>query len=108
MGFFQLNRGARLYVAGVIAAGALAVGQSLHAFATATAIDYRWLVLAGLTLVSGSANVKLASVSATISVSETFVFTSVILFGAGPGTLPHTNHLVQRRGTNRPVPFDPC
>lgn len=87
MEFFQLNRRARVYVASVVAAGTLAVGQSLYSFATASTIDYRWLVLAGLTLVSGSANVKLASVSATISVSETFVFTSVILFGAGPGTL---------------------
>jgi putative nucleotidyltransferase with HDIG domain len=87
MGFGQLNRSAQLYVASVIAAGTIAIGQSVYSMATATSIDYRWLLLAALTIVSGSANVKLASVSATISVSETFVVTSVILFGAGPGTL---------------------
>ena len=40
-----------------------------------------------LTLVSGSATVKLPSLPATVSVSETFVFTSVLLFGPAAGTL---------------------
>ncbi len=46
-----------------------------------------WLILAILTLVSGSATVRLPSLPATISVSETFVFTSVLLFGPAAGTL---------------------
>src|SRR5580765_8024015 len=45
----------------------------------------QWLTLAALTLLSGSATVRLPSVPATISISETFVFTSVILFGADAG-----------------------
>ncbi len=44
-------------------------------------------MLAVLTLVSGSATVALPSLPATVSVSETFVFTSVILFGASAGTV---------------------
>jgi putative nucleotidyltransferase with HDIG domain len=40
-----------------------------------------------LTLISGSATVKLPSVPATISISETFVFTAVLLFGPAAGTL---------------------
>ena len=36
---------------------------------------------------SGSFTVRLPSVPATISISETFVFTSILLFGAGAGTL---------------------
>ena len=38
-------------------------------------------------LVSGSATIKLPSLPATISVSETFVFTSVLLFGPAAGTM---------------------
>ncbi len=45
------------------------------------------LFLAVLTFLSGSATLKLPSLPATISVSETFVFTSVLLFGASAGTL---------------------
>jgi putative nucleotidyltransferase with HDIG domain len=50
-------------------------------------VGWNWLVLAVLTLISGSATVKLPSVPATISISETFVFTSVLLFGPAAGTL---------------------
>src|SRR4029078_2988070 len=52
-----------------------------------TSIGWNWFLLAILTLVSGSATVKLPSVPATISISETFVFTSVLLFGPAAGTL---------------------
>jgi hypothetical protein len=40
-----------------------------------------------LTVISGSATVKLPSIPASLSVSETFVFTSVLLFGPSAGTL---------------------
>ena len=50
-------------------------------------IGWNWTILAVLTLVSGSATVRLPSLPATISVSETFVFTSVLLFGPAAGTL---------------------
>lgn len=49
--------------------------------------QWAWTILALLTLVSGSATVRLPSLPATISVSETFVFTSVLLFGPAAGTL---------------------
>src|SRR5215207_10170644 len=49
--------------------------------------DLTWTILALLTLVSGSATIRLPSLPATISVSETFVFTSVLLFGPAAGTL---------------------
>jgi putative nucleotidyltransferase with HDIG domain len=47
----------------------------------------QWFVLAALTLLTGSFTVKLPSLSAKISVSETFVFTSVLLFGPHGGTI---------------------
>ena len=41
--------------------------------------------MAALTLVSGSATVRLPSSSASISISETFVFTAVLLYGPASG-----------------------
>jgi putative nucleotidyltransferase with HDIG domain len=53
-------------------------------------VTSQWFVLAALTLLTGSITVKLPSIDATISVSETFVFTSVLLFGAAAGTITVT------------------
>ena len=47
----------------------------------------QWLLLAALTLLTGSATVKLPSVPASISVSEAFVFSAVLLYGPAAGTL---------------------
>ncbi len=57
-----------------------AVCLSLSAFRRS-----QWLIIALLTLVSGSATVKLPAISAHISVSETFLFSAVILFGPSAG-----------------------
>ena len=76
----------KLYVSSVIVAGALAVLYSGIHLLTGS-INSHWLLLAALTIVSGSATVRLPSIPASLSVSETFVFTSVLLFGAPAGTL---------------------
>src|SRR5688500_7969740 len=47
----------------------------------------QWFVLAALALLTGSFTVKLPSLPAKISVSESFVFTSVLLFGPAAGTI---------------------
>ena len=46
-----------------------------------------WLPLAAFTFVSGWLSVKLPSVSASISISETFVFAGTLLFGPSVGVL---------------------
>jgi putative nucleotidyltransferase with HDIG domain len=46
-----------------------------------------WLVVAGLTLISGTATVRLPNVQAEISISETFVFSAVLLFGPSAGVM---------------------
>jgi putative nucleotidyltransferase with HDIG domain len=46
-----------------------------------------WFILAALTLFTGSFTVKVPSLAARISVSETFIFTSVLLFGPAAGTV---------------------
>ena len=84
--FGALPIGIRTYVAGVVIAGAVTVLQSFYDLAFHP-IGWNWAILAVLTLASGSATVRLPSMPATISVSETFVFTSVLLFGSSAGTL---------------------
>ena len=74
----------RVFVGGTIAVGSAVIALSA-AEVWGESFGPRWLVLAALTLLSGSATVKLPSVPATISISETFVFTSVLLFGPAAG-----------------------
>ena len=81
-----LRRSGRLYVGCVIAAGTLVLLHSLGQLYVRPA-DYRWLLLAGLTLVTGSFTVKVPGISSSISVSETFVIIAVLLFGTAPATI---------------------
>jgi putative nucleotidyltransferase with HDIG domain len=76
----------KAYIAVVVSAGVMAVSTSIHALAVADN-DWGWILLAVLTLISGSATIKLPALPATITVSETFVFSSVLLFGSAAGTL---------------------
>ena len=76
----------RGYVSVVVLAGMLVLGHSIYSL-YAEPISWNWFVLALLTLLTGSATVKLPSVPATISISETFVFTSALLYGPAAGTL---------------------
>jgi putative nucleotidyltransferase with HDIG domain len=73
-------------VATVVAVGALTLGLSVHAL-WIEPIGSEWLLLAGLTILTGSFSVKVPSINAYISVSEAFVFASVLLFGAEAGTV---------------------
>src|SRR5688500_13257190 len=79
----------RLYVSAVVGLGGVTILYSAYQL-HARPIGWNWFILALLTLLSGSATVKLPSVAATISISETFVFTSVLLFGPAAGTLTVT------------------
>lgn len=84
--FLSLRPTVRAYVALVVLVGALALAHSTHRLYT-DPIGTQWLVLATLTLLTGSFSVKVPSINAYISVSETFVFASVLLFGAAAGTV---------------------
>ena len=86
MSFSSLPRSGRLYIGFVATLGIGALGHSLYSL-FAQPIGWNWFVLAALTLVTGSATVKLPSVPATISISETFVFTATLLYGPAAGTL---------------------
>lgn len=75
-----------LYLASVIVIGITVIAHSL-ARTLANPPGFEWLVLAALTLFSGSFTVKIPALSARLSVSETFVFASALLFGPEAGTL---------------------
>lgn len=83
--FHELRPRARTYIICVVLAGACVIGLSGYQLVT-TPISNRWLILAALTLLTGSFNVKVSSINAYISVSEAFVFASILLFGTPAGT----------------------
>lgn len=84
--FHSLSPAMKTYVGVIVVVGVAIVLQSVFEIA-ADPKGWDWTILAVLTLVSGSATVRLPSLPATISVSETFVFTSVLLFGPAAGTI---------------------
>lgn len=85
MSYRLLPQRGQLFVAIVTITGTAVIAHSI-ADVWSESLGPRWLILAVLTLLSGSATVKLPSVPATISISETFVFTSVLLYGPSAGT----------------------
>jgi len=80
------SRFGKIYLWTVIGAGVTVVLGSISQLHQ-QAIGNQWYVLAALTLVSGSATVRLPSTLASISISETFVFTGVLLYGPAAGTV---------------------
>lgn len=84
--FSKLSSKVRGYVTVVVLLGAITVLHSLYTL-YGSPIGSQWLVLAGLTLLTGSFTVKVPGVNAHISVSETFVFAAVLLFGPAAGAM---------------------
>lgn len=84
--FSELPGAGRLYVAGVIGLGSIAILYS-SASLILFPVEPEWIVVAALTLLTGSFSIKIPSVSARLSVSETFVFVAVLLFGQHVGTI---------------------
>ena len=82
----QLSRAGRVYVATVSLAGMLAALHSIFLVAH-TAPSGSWFVLAVLTLLSGSFTVRIPTIPARLSVSETFVFAAVLMFGPASATV---------------------
>jgi putative nucleotidyltransferase with HDIG domain len=81
-----LTQSGRIYVTGVVLAGVVAV---LHSVLTLIQqpVPWQWAMLALLTLLSGSFTVRIPGVSARLSVSDTFVFAAVLLFGPAAATM---------------------
>ncbi len=83
-----LRRRTQIYVAFIVVFGLVAViASSFQLSEQPFSWHLNWLKLAALTLVSGWLSVKLPTVSASISISETFVFAGTLLFGPSVGAI---------------------
>src|SRR5204863_4294247 len=82
----KLSRRGRIFLWSVISMGVGIIGTSILSLYRHP-IESQWFIIAALTLVSGSATVRLPSTYASISISETFVFTAVLLYGPAAGTV---------------------
>jgi putative nucleotidyltransferase with HDIG domain len=82
----SLPRAGVAYVAAVCLAGVGVVAYAAWDL-TLHPVGYMWLVLLALTSFSSTFSIKIPDVSATISVSETFVFICALLYGPSPAAL---------------------
>ena len=84
----RLSPATQVYVFVVLALGLVTVFLSARELLGQPVESYeKWRMLAALTFLSGFLSVKLPSVSASISISETFVFAGTLLFGPSVGTV---------------------
>lgn len=77
---------ARIYISAVSVIGLTVVAVSLYALHREP-VRLQWFLLAGLTLLSGSFTIRIPTIPARLSVSETFVFAAVLLFGPSAATI---------------------
>ena len=100
----SLSGRGRAYVAGVVTLGASVLGLSFLEFVSSPPEPY-WLILLLLTVLSGPLSIRLPSTPATISVSDTFVFASLVWFGpaAAAVTIAIDGFLVSFRAHQRQV-----
>jgi putative nucleotidyltransferase with HDIG domain len=84
--FSELPRSGQLYVGAVIILGAVVISHSSAALMR-DPLGGEWVVLAALTLLTGSFSIKVPSVNARISVSEAFVIAAVLSFGLHVATV---------------------
>ncbi|MBP1606023.1 MAG: diguanylate cyclase and metal dependent phosphohydrolase [Acidobacteria bacterium] len=76
----------RAYVGAVIATGGTVVAYAAQRVIQAPP-DPMWFLLLALTTLSSMFAIRIPNVSASISVSETFVFVCALLYGPAPATL---------------------
>ena len=82
----RLSKAGYIFVALVSVAGLAATIYSAYLLVVSP-VPRQWLILAALTFLTGSFSVKIPSISARISVSDAFVFASVLLFGPAAATV---------------------
>jgi putative nucleotidyltransferase with HDIG domain len=95
------------YLLSTIIAGALAVLLSVGELVTVP-VGLGWLVFAALTILSGSATLRLPSAPVGFSISDTFTITAALLFGPAAGTVTvalDSLAISLRLLRRRPLPF---
>ena len=98
------------YVATVFVAGLAALVDALYTMQV-TEVSDQWIGLAMLTLASGLFTIKVPALNAALSVSETFLFMTVLMFGGGPAVIivaldGLTISLIRRRREVRHAAFN--
>jgi putative nucleotidyltransferase with HDIG domain len=73
-------------VQAIAAIGAAVIIESIFALRT-TSHPFEWLLFVGLAVLTGSFSMKITSISASLTVSDTFLITTALLFGPAPATL---------------------
>src|SRR5512132_1991770 len=79
-------RSCRAYVSAMVVLGAVPLGLALGNVIREP-LHPGWLILAALSLLSGPLAIRIPSISATISVSEAFIFGAGLLFGPPAATI---------------------
>ena len=83
-----LPRRTQVYVLTVAVLGLVTIGLSTLDLLSRPFESHRdWVSLVAFTLISGWLSVKLPSVNASISISETFVFAGTLLYGPSVGVI---------------------
>ena len=82
----SLSRPGRAYVLLVVALGGGLILSSMIQLALETTTPY-WVIVAALTLFSAPLAIRVPSMRATVTVTETFVFAAALLFGPAAATL---------------------
>ena len=82
----SLSRPGRAFVLAVVALGGGLILSSIIQLALETTTPY-WVIVAALTLFSAPLSIRVPSMRATVTVTETFVFAAALLFGPAAATL---------------------
>jgi putative nucleotidyltransferase with HDIG domain len=97
------------YVGAIIALGGVLLGRCALLIVR-EGVPSLWFVFAALTILSGSLRVKVPSLTASLSASEMFAFTGVLLFGPAEGAVilaaDGLIHSIRRRNTWQQVLFN--
>ena len=81
-----MNKSLRVWIQLVATLGVLVILQSLVSLQT-TPHRYEWLFFAALAVLTGSFSMKIGSVSASVTIADTFFITTALMFGPAPATL---------------------
>ena len=100
----------RAYVATVFVLGLAALVNALHTLQVAGP-PYHWVGLALVTLATGIFTIKVPALNAVLSISETFVFITLLMFGSAPAVVivaldGLTISLIRRRRDVRHAAFN--
>ncbi len=75
-----------MYIGGVVLVGGAAITYSLVELLRQP-VDWRWVVIAALTLFSGATTLRMSSVPVSFSIAETFTFAALLMAGPAAGTI---------------------